>query len=307
MALAKTPLFDRISGSEAGVDFRTRRNGKIEIAKKRIPSNPQSTEQTNTRNAYGRLHELWQNAAWIDKTQYENIAAAYNISSWNAFLMRHLPTMRLNPVGYWPAVEGKNNILHDFTTNNNHGTIFGATWQQFEKYSIPRLYFDNIDDYVDLGNHTSLNPRDAITIKTYVNELKTSLSPTLSRYSSGNIAQSSYAWLRWDQNNIYFFLSDGNIRTATLSYPVQLNKFIDITETFKQPTATIRVNGNEIDSKILNYSLQASNLHTHIGFLNYYGNRFFHGIITEISMYDYILSSETDVKLHNNLTKFFEE
>lgn len=164
MAIATTTLFNEIHGSAGSVDFRTRRNGKIEIGKKRIPSNPQSTEQQNTRNAYGRLHELWQNAAWIDKTQYENIATAYDISAWNAFIMRHLPIMRLNPVAYWPFVENTGTILHDFTTNYNHGTIHGATWETSGKYDIPRLYFDGIDDFVDCHNDPSLNITNTITI-----------------------------------------------------------------------------------------------------------------------------------------------
>ena len=78
--------------------------------------------------------------------------------------MRHLATMRLNPVGYWPFVEGTGNTLHDFTENLNHGTITGATWDTENNFNIPYLYFDGIDDFVDCGNHSSLNISTQFTL-----------------------------------------------------------------------------------------------------------------------------------------------
>ncbi|MBW4616804.1 MAG: cyanobactin biosynthesis PatC/TenC/TruC family protein [Desmonostoc vinosum HA7617-LM4] len=42
-------------------------------------------------------------------------------------------------VGYWPLNEGSNNIARDRTTNANHGTITGATWEQSSvPFTIPQ-------------------------------------------------------------------------------------------------------------------------------------------------------------------------
>lgn len=157
MAIVTTPLFNRISGSAAGVDFRTRRNGKIEIGEKRIPTNPQSNRQLEVRAGYGRLHELWQNASYIDKAQYERLGKLYNVSAWNAFLMRHQSAMSRAPVASWGMVESSGLELHDLTTNENNGTISGATWDKIEIPNISFLNFDGIDDFVACGSHASLN------------------------------------------------------------------------------------------------------------------------------------------------------
>jgi hypothetical protein len=65
-------------------------------------------------------------------------------------------------VGYWSFDEGSGNIAHDYSGNNNHGTIYGATW--VDGISGSALSFDGVSDYVDLGNPTTLNPETAITL-----------------------------------------------------------------------------------------------------------------------------------------------
>jgi ribosomal protein L39E len=63
-------------------------------------------------------------------------------------------------VGYWPLNEGTGTVVNDRTSNANHGTIQGATWQQaegpgaspqpaFAKVLQPVLAFDGVDDYVE--------------------------------------------------------------------------------------------------------------------------------------------------------------
>jgi hypothetical protein len=167
MAIGTTPLFSKISGSAGPVDFRTRRNGKIEIGKKRIPANPQSTRQLEVRAGYGRLHELWQNAPWIDKNPINSNAKLDKLSSWNEWLKYHLPIMSLDPAFYWPCVEGTNNTVHNITKNISDGTIYGMLWNQLNS-KLWSLYSDGIDDGVIMADNPLHSLNNELTIKLWI-------------------------------------------------------------------------------------------------------------------------------------------
>ena len=57
----------------------------------------------------------------------------------------------------------------DISGNGNHGTVHGASisadrfGQENQAY-----FFDGVDDYIDLGNSTSLNPANLITVSAWV-------------------------------------------------------------------------------------------------------------------------------------------
>jgi len=58
-------------------------------------------------------------------------------------------------VAHWDFSEGKGDILHDRSGNNNHGKIHGAKWARCGKGYA--LEFDGVDDYVDCGAHAVLD------------------------------------------------------------------------------------------------------------------------------------------------------
>jgi len=66
------------------------------------------------------------------------------------------------PVGAWPMWEGAGNRAIDLSGRGNHGTINGATWVGSERGVS--LYFDGVNDYVDLPHSSSLNITTPITI-----------------------------------------------------------------------------------------------------------------------------------------------
>jgi len=73
------------------------------------------------------------------------------------------------PVGYWSFDEGYGTTAQDRTSNNNDGTITGATWQTEDMcVSGKCLYFDGSNNYVNVGNNTSLKPTKDITIGVWV-------------------------------------------------------------------------------------------------------------------------------------------
>jgi len=62
---------------------------------------------------------------------------------------------------------GVSNIVLDASGNNNHGTIYGATWVDGKVGGA--LSFDGVDDYVDCGNIFTANQTE-LTVEawTYV-------------------------------------------------------------------------------------------------------------------------------------------
>ncbi len=73
-----------------------------------------------------------------------------------------------------------NGNAHDESGYGNHGTVHGAqlTADRFGRPNSAYL-FDGIDDYIDLGNANSLNPKDAITLVAWY-------KPTRSWSGTGN-------------------------------------------------------------------------------------------------------------------------
>lgn len=154
MVKATSPIFSEIHGGIKNVDFRTRRNRIIEIGRKRTPYNPQTEAQQNHRALYAPAVKRWKEMDEELREQWGVIASLSKISGYNAYMKEALRDCRL----YYPFYEGEGSTLHDLSGYNNHGTIYGATWDG------KALVFDGINDYIDSGNDASLNITDAITI-----------------------------------------------------------------------------------------------------------------------------------------------
>jgi hypothetical protein len=71
--------------------------------------------------------------------------------------LRHVPA---GAVAYYPALKPDSTYLFDYSGNNNHGTITGATWQL--QNGLMRLYFAT-GNYVTTGA-TGLGDTDDYTI-----------------------------------------------------------------------------------------------------------------------------------------------
>ncbi len=54
-------------------------------------------------------------------------------------------------IGNWVFNKGFGDTLYDLSINRNNGIIFGATWVE-DSFIDGALYFDGVDDYVDLKN-----------------------------------------------------------------------------------------------------------------------------------------------------------
>ena len=68
-------------------------------------------------------------------------------------------------VAYFPF----NGNANDESGNGNHGTVMGATLTEDRSGNLnSAYYFDGIDDYIDIGNDSTLKMSDAVTISVWV-------------------------------------------------------------------------------------------------------------------------------------------
>ena len=69
-------------------------------------------------------------------------------------------------VAYYPF----NGNANDVSGNGNHGTVYGAVLTQ-DRWSNPNkaYYFDGVDDYIDVGNNTTLKPQLPVSFSFWIN------------------------------------------------------------------------------------------------------------------------------------------
>ena len=69
---------------------------------------------------------------------------------------------------HWTLDDGSGPLVADSSLNDNTGNLFGdPSWTTGPLDEA--LSFDGNNDYVDAGNHPSLNLTDAVTVTTWVN------------------------------------------------------------------------------------------------------------------------------------------
>ena len=94
----------------------------------------------------------------------ENVASPADMTYvWNAPAL----TVDVNTTSYWRFNEGAGTAVADETTNNNDGTITGATWTTGGRLGYG-LDFDGVNDYVEVPASASLNAAGPMTIEAWI-------------------------------------------------------------------------------------------------------------------------------------------
>jgi len=176
MVKVESGLFNELRGTlnKSRTTFQTRKSG-IVAEKKPIPPKDARGRRECVRWIYRYLCDKWNTLSEQEKEQYSETAEKHSITLFNAFLKEEL-SMRLwkcklakldGQVLYLPFVEGEGNVTRDFSGYGNHGTIYGATWQKLAN-DVNVLYFDGVDDYVEIPHKDILKQREAITQEVWI-------------------------------------------------------------------------------------------------------------------------------------------
>jgi hypothetical protein len=217
-------------------------------------------------------------------------------------------------VGYWSFDEGSGTVAYDESGNNNHGTIYGATW-------VPRLYpwwtyggnalnFDGVNDYVDVTNESSFDfeRTNSFSICAWINP--STMSDTYKAIFSkmtndwvGYTFYISYSTEGYNPNALGFIMSNTNSFNDLVVYTPDNSistgwQFVCVTYSGTSNTngVSFYINGISQQKEVRRDGLTSGVLNNNnpkIGYLEVMAwPNYFNGTIDEVRVYNRVLSDE---------------
>jgi lipoprotein-anchoring transpeptidase ErfK/SrfK len=203
-------------------------------------------------------------------------------------------------VGYWNFNEGSGYIAIDQSGNGHNGTIYSATWAT--GISGNALYFDGIDDYVDVGYYNQFGGTQSFTLCAWIN--KTSLQA--GEPSILNNMVSSAAGFALSSTGHQTAVTVGGVNDTWVQASVTNFSVINdgkwhfITGSYDGNRLSLYLDGNLVGFQNYVNNYTKSNLHINIARMED-GNRFyFNGLIDEIRIYDIALTNDQIYHLYQN-------
>ena len=204
-------------------------------------------------------------------------------------------------IGLWRFDEGAGRIANDSSGNSNQGTIHGeAEW--VEGISGKGLHFDGIDDYIDCGNHPSLNPWIGdFTIEAWIKT--SSAKPDDSVMNKTESTLEPYFSLFIEGAQIRAFVSKGGPSNTGANWAISSTNVVDgqwhhIVGVFDRQNSRIHVYLDGVldrsadMQRVERGTSVANKANLCIG-----GPRHFTGVIDEVGLYKRALSQE-EIKAH---------
>lgn len=206
-------------------------------------------------------------------------------------------------VAYYPL----NGNALDASGNGNNGIVYGATPTIDRFGNTNGAYsFDGVNNYIDLGNDSSLNPKNEITLAAWykpVSFVGVGNNPIIDKgYFSHTYPNYQYHLgvtgdgYRNTPGEFGFSVSDGNdsYRSGTEPNYWEAGQWYHIAGTFDGSEVIFYVNGELIDSVSASGAMVDYGKNAYIGtFSNV--NSFTPGVIDEVRFYNRVLS-ETEIQ-----------
>jgi len=212
-------------------------------------------------------------------------------------------------VGYWDFEEGAGTSATDMSKSQNTGTLVnmatGTPWTTgITPFSGGRaggtaLSFDGVDDYVNAGNDSSLNPSSAITVEAWVNmNDKTSFQEIVHRGGSFSIGANQGPYSMGIYNNLtYWDIGDGTTR-STFSLDISslsLNTWYHFVGIFDGTNQDFYINGVQYPHTPTVTFMRTDTNNVLMGG----SGRDFNGLIDDVRIYNRALSPE-EIRYHYN-------
>ncbi|MDB3959034.1 SUMF1/EgtB/PvdO family nonheme iron enzyme, partial [Opitutales bacterium] len=191
----------------------------------------------------------------------------------------------------------------DMSGNGNHGTVNGATLgldrfgEENKSYS-----FDGVDDYIDLGNSSLLNPSESMSISSWIKCSSLKYAPIVERYEAFTGGRSYYLNLNTvdSSHSLGFYtyresIEDYGQVSGFASYDRLLNLGLThhVVGTFDLTGGVMLfVDGSLISHNNVDAPIQQSDQKTTVGGLINSAGKFFQGTIDDIRIYERALSTD---------------
>ena len=202
-------------------------------------------------------------------------------------------------IGYWPF----NGNANDESVNGNNGTVSGAnlTTDRFGD-SNSAYYFDGVNDYIDFGNPTLLNPIPfSYTQSCWIKlvDYSASVDPILSKRHQNN-GNDWAATVISSDGKLKFYADDaGHTGAVIASSPsVDTSFWHQFTLVKSGYSYLIYMNGNLVDSVYDSHTMGGSTDNLIAGKQSAW-NAFFKGKIDDIGIWNRVLSASEIAGLYN--------
>ncbi|MFA5099004.1 MAG: LamG domain-containing protein, partial [Candidatus Paceibacterota bacterium] len=205
-------------------------------------------------------------------------------------------------VGYWKFDEASG-TLYDSSGKGNNGTQSGGVTYGATGKIGNALSFDGIDDYVDVGNKSSLNIIGAITIIALVKpNISTGQQGIIGTYST-NTAYSLYFRHEIGADIGYWVNPDGTNRYSMVG-TIDYGSWTQVAITWDGTNLKSYLNGNFLSSSISNNSVSRSFQGVYIGYNTGLGSpKYLSGVLDETRIYNRALSAAEISALYNAINK----
>ncbi len=193
--------------------------------------------------------------------------------------------------GYWNFDDGSGAAALDFSGNNNMGILTnGPVWAVGKVGNA--LSFDGVDDYVNVGNGSSLNITNAVTLEAWVKtqSLGSTQDIIFSKYSFS--AKKGIDLLVLPTGAFQINIGNGTVIAAVSSGVKSVNTWYHVAGVFDGSNIFLYVNNVLEGSGVLTGPiLNDITRNTYIGRYNGVSNSF-NGFIDEVKIYNRALSAE---------------
>ena len=239
----------------------------------------------------------------IDEVRVWNVTR--NQAEIQTFYNRNLNGTEQGLAGYWNFEESTGDKVNDLTINNNQGTLTNGVQRTVDnlaevKYQPSRsLYFDGINDYVNVGIKPSLKVSTNLTLEAWIKpQAKGNNGLIISR-------EGEYLLSVGSDNQIYYAIANTNPRWTWIGtgYTVSVNQWTHIAFTYNNGEIKLYGNGK------LAYYYQGSGAigdavtsqdELRIGNRQSNNSEFFKGEIDEVRVWN---TTRTQAEIQTNLSQ----
>jgi hypothetical protein len=204
-------------------------------------------------------------------------------------------------VGWWPFDEGSGTTANDSSGNNNNGTLVnGPTWTTGKLGGA--LSFDGVNDYVGLGNPSSLNFSGQITFGAWIKPQANDGLRNIAAHGY-RLSPNQEVFFRINTGSYQVGSWDGDSRVTSYAIPAEdVNNWVHLVGLYDGSNWKLYRNGVAVSSA--SYSVGAITVSENwaIGARGTGTERFFNGLIDDVRLYNRALS-DTEIKALYYATK----